>query len=258
MEPSVAASPDDPFLPASKQLLNQLRAEAGSQRLQSLDRLEQACDSLVRLRTIIDAAKVGRECNRLFKKGPDGQSIRNDAAGFRAYVALRREEQEQAPETGRRRTRGSSLADRIEAIEDPNTRAQLRMLLIENADLKRRFGDLTAALAEMVPGIDLDALVHQRRTGGPVRAPQQDGASAVNPSQVSALERVVKALTSEDVLRSHGLVYDGRRLHRAKPPYTPLLESGLLSGLIALHEGLMAASGKPALPSPGAAPRLQE
>ncbi len=75
----------------------------------------------------------------------------------------------------------------------------------------------------------------------------------MDPSHLAALEAAIKALTSEEVLRAHGLTYDGKRLNRAKPPYTELLPAGLLPGLIALHASLLggpSASGAPAPASP--------
>ncbi len=229
--------------PASKALLDQLRTGAGVQRLASLDRLEQACDALARSGQPIDAAKVGRQCTAIFKKGPNAQSIRNDSSGFKAYVDLRREEQAAAA-AGRTKPRRSPLADSIEALQDAGMRARLRILLEENAGMRRDKTLVAAALAELQPGLDLDLLVRRHRSGGPALVPA-GAPHPVDPADVAALARAIAVLTSGDALRPHGLEYDGKRVRRIAAPYTEFLAARVVSGLVALHGTLTGAQPRP-------------
>ena len=230
---------------ASKALLDQLRTGAGVQRLASLDRLEQACDALAGSGQPIDAAKAGRQCAASFKKGPNAQSIRNDSGGFKAYVDLRREEQATAAAaSGKTKPRRSPLADSIEALQDADTRARLRILLEENAGMRRDKTLVAAALAELQPGLDLDLLVRRHRSGGPALLPAA-APHPVDPSDVAALARTIAVLTSPDALRPHGLEYDGKRVRRIASPYTEFLAARVVSGLVALHDTLTGAQPRP-------------
>ncbi len=255
MNPSLTT----PTAPESKLLLNRLRTEGGVQRNASLDRLEQACDAIARARGELTAAEVGRRCRELFGKGPGAQSIRNDPSGFAAYVALRRAEHVERP-GGRPRPerRRSAIGDMVEAIKDPDTRARLRVLVAENADLRRERTLVAAALAQLDPGLDLDRLVRGGGSSGTSGRPPMRPAGA---EHVACLEGVLRVLTSDDALRPYGLTFDGKRLRRAKAPHTEFLGAALIGGLVALRTALLGPASTPdqvmgvkaalpALPSP--------
>lgn len=231
----VAPVGSDHPTPLSKHILNRLRAGAGTQRRNSLNRLEGACDALERAGTIITFESVGQECRHRFKMGPYPQSIRNDS-GFKEYVSARKNEQS-VDQGNKGAKRKPELLARIETIEDPALRARLRLLCEENRETNRRLQQIQAGLKLLAPGIDIQNVLRGGQTGTSVPHGTPD-ANSVDPLQVQALETLLKILTNEADLKRHSLEYDGHRVQRNKPPYTPLIPNGIVGQVIALHAAL--------------------
>ena len=192
-----------PAGPAAEVLYKDLAtaASGNAQRLGTLHRLKQACDTLVARGKDFSLKDIEAYCKETFSKGPNAQSISNDKA-LRAYVDSRRGEADLA----RRGKPRSPLDQDIEGIPDLDLRSRMRLLAEDYRLLRKRFRILTEALAKLNPPLDLDILL----SGRPVAQPEKSAAlsARIPDDQVAALRRVVGFFRDAERVRRAGLDVD--------------------------------------------------
>lgn len=187
--------------PTAEALFAGLEAAArdNKQRMGTLYRLKQACDTLAATGKEFALRDIETYCKTTFGKGPNAQSLSNDKA-LRAYVEARRAEAD-----GRRRGRPRSPLDQdVESIADPDLRSRMRVLVEDYRLTRKRFRILTESLAKLTPSLDLDRVLR----GGEVSAAKDVASSTIDHRQLEALGRVISTLRDVEKLNRAGLMID--------------------------------------------------
>lgn len=219
-------------------------AKLADKRRATLARLKEACDAIEPHKEISGVA-IEAYCKTHYKAGPRAQSVANDRKkrgrpgylGMWHYVEARKGEQTLA---GKRRRPASTL-DAIDAIDDPDLRAQLRDLYDQshlNALAAQRAKSL---FARTMPGVNFEDWIEAWKEGDGAVVLPRSGAAPVRPEHVQALADAVRALTDPETLDRCGLVYDGKRVKRKGGTEAPLLGLHVVTRLADLHQALAGA-----------------
>lgn len=127
------------------------------------------------------------------------------------YVRLRAAEAHR-PGRPKRPAPSSRKADEIvDGIENLHDRAQLREAVAKGREAKRQLDIMTEALRKY-PEIDIEALREGRSFATKVQGPQAQ--SAIGPSDVKLIRRLVSRLQDCDGLDEFDLIYRGGRVKR--------------------------------------------
>lgn len=170
------------------------------QRMGTLFRAKQACDSFVSNGKDFTLRDIEDYCRNTFGKGPNAQSISNDKF-LRAYIDARR------GEIGLKRKKSrSSLSSDIEEINDIDLRIRMRLLVEDHQQTQKRLRILTEALSKLIPPLDLDLILTGKNRVSLIEKIEPH--ASLDNMQLRALQRLVNILKNEEQIRRMGLDVD--------------------------------------------------
>jgi len=209
--------------------------------MDTLTRLQAACDAIDRTEEELSFANIGQRCEADFRKGPRAQSIKNDP-GMKEYVAARRDERLLAAEADPRKGWKplNATTSQIERITDQSLRARMRNLHADWIETRKRLTDIQAALAVISPGVDIDTLIRRwnANPGASVSIEPLRPGQVLAPEDVEALRVLLVLFDDKERLARFTLVNDGRRIQRSKGVEEELVSHKVLAGLRRLHASM--------------------